>query len=100
MPYWDYFRPRGGKSRFPGVTNLKTGATTFPYDFSVPHILEVDEVMVARPESEDVLETVDNPLYQYRFPKKGGIPPGEWEKLWAKDSAVSESLLAKILEEY
>jgi len=36
LPIWDYFRSRGGKSRFPGVTNPKTGATVFKYDYSVP----------------------------------------------------------------
>jgi len=90
LPYWDYFQPRGGSARFPGVTNLNTGATSFGYDFSIPFVLEVEKVMVYVPKGlfqdtenvgENVLQPIANPLFRYRFPETDSIPKFEWDAL-------------------
>ncbi|OBS26116.1 hypothetical protein FPOA_00059 [Fusarium poae] len=66
LPYWDYFRPRGSKVTFPGVTNPKHGTTTAPYDWSAPQIFTLPEVMVRRlPDNK--LVPMPNPFFQYQF---------------------------------
>ncbi|KAJ1326981.1 tyrosinase [Microdochium nivale] len=66
IPYWDYFRPRGHKSSFPGVSNPENGTTTAPYDWGAPQILTLPEVMVRRlPDNE--LVAMPNPFFQFQF---------------------------------
>jgi len=72
LPYWDYYRPRGGKSTFPGVVR-DGGTTTANYDFSVPKTLTEPNIMVFRPgataEDEKIRKRTKNPLYSYEFPQ-------------------------------
>jgi tyrosinase len=75
LPYWDYYRPRGKAVTFPGVVNK--GTTTANYDFSVPQIFTVAKVMLKTP-AKNQLESKDNPLHLFNFPKTGGIPANQW----------------------
>lgn len=88
LPFWDYLRPRGGNTRFPGVKDVKYGTTGYGWDFSIPYILEVEKVMVYMPfdkdnpeRSENELQEMDNPLFKFAFPKSDGISDTEWKAL-------------------
>ena len=85
LPFWDYLRPRGGNTRFPGVKDDKYGTTGYGWDFSIPYILEVERIMVFQPfdkskpdRKEDELSEIDNPLFKFTFPKANGIETSEW----------------------
>lgn len=85
LPFWDYFRPRGGNTRFPGVLK-PDGTTGYGWDFSIPYILEVENVMVFKPsigkdspEKELELQEISNPLNKFTFPKVRGISSDEWD---------------------
>ncbi|KAF9772953.1 hypothetical protein IL306_009291 [Fusarium sp. DS 682] len=68
LPYWDYYRPRGGQVTFPGVVDGST--TTSPYDYHAPKIFTKKKVMVkSLPDNE--LKPVDNPFFQYEFDASG-----------------------------
>ena len=76
LPYLDYYRPRGRRTTvFPGVR--PGGSTSFNYDFSVPQIFLLEQVMVRTP-PRDELTLFPNPLNSYRFPAQGSIPPNQW----------------------
>jgi tyrosinase len=77
LPYWDYFRPRDVDARFPGI-KLEGNRTRFEYDFRMPDILNVREVMVRVP-PYDNLELRGNPLYTFRFTNKLNL-----DKDWVK----------------
>ena len=79
LPYWDYYRPRGNKADFPGV-RLGKGRTSFNYDFSIPQIFTLEQVIVRTPE-KDELELRDNPMNFFKFPATGSIPEDEWQIL-------------------
>ena len=88
LPFWDYLRPRGGNTRFPGVKDDEYGTTGYGWDFSIPYILEVEKVMVYMPfdkskpeKSEAELQEMDNPLFKFSFPKSDGINDTEWNNL-------------------
>ena len=88
LPFWDYLRPRGGNTRFPGVKDDVHGTTGYGWDFSIPYILEVEKVMVYKPfdqsqpdRQEDELQEMDNPLFGFSFPKSDGISDSEWRDL-------------------
>lgn len=88
LPFWDYFRPRGGNIRFPGVRDPESGTTGYGWDFSIPYILEVERVMVFKPstgkdppEKEFQLQEIDNPLYKFTFPKAEGISKKDWDSV-------------------
>lgn len=88
LPFWDYLRPRGGNTRFPGVKDDKYGTTGYGWDFSIPYVLEVEKVMVYMPfdtdkpeRSENELQEMDNPLFKFSFPKSDGIKDQEWTSL-------------------
>lgn len=101
LPFWDYFRPRGGNCRFPGVRDLKRGTTGYEWDFSIPNILEVETVMVYKPsgkndlpEKEFQLQEIDNPLNKFKFPEDNSIKDEEWAALEAeKDGPFKGSKL-------
>jgi tyrosinase len=65
LPYWDYYRPRGRRSSFPGGTAS--------YDFSVPKTITEPNIMLFRPgataDEEKVRKRTKNPLYSYEFPQ-------------------------------
>ncbi|OAP60301.1 hypothetical protein AYL99_05303 [Fonsecaea erecta] len=65
LPYWDYFRPRDVDAKFPGI-KLEGNRTRHDYDFRMPDILNVREVMVRVP-PYDKLTVQSNPLYNFKF---------------------------------
>lgn len=76
MPYIDYSRPRAHKNvTIPAVQG--NGATTIPWDFSIPQILTVEKIMLRTP-TNNALTLSDNPLYTFDFPKVGSIPLNQW----------------------
>lgn len=78
FPYWDYYRPRAkGTTPMPGITG-PGGTTTFDYDFSVPQIFVVEQVMVRRYDKNDELHPIPNPLRKFSFPKTGGLTTDDW----------------------
>ncbi|KAK4182242.1 hypothetical protein QBC35DRAFT_186135 [Podospora australis] len=64
LPYFDYFRPRGGEVTFPGVRDGKT--TTSPYDFRLPDIF-MEEKVTLNLAPDNHPDSVWNPLYTYSF---------------------------------
>lgn len=88
LPFWDYLRPRGGNTRFPGVKDPDWGTTGYGWDFSIPYILETEDVMVYKPYDKDNpqiketdLQQIKNPLFAFDFPKKNGISDAEYDKI-------------------
>lgn len=88
LPFWDYLRPRGGNTRFPGVKDPKWGTTGYGWDFSIPYILETEDVMVYKPYDEKNpqiketdLQQIKNPLFAFDFPKKNGISNTEYNDI-------------------
>lgn len=79
LPYWDYWKPRGGPVTFPGVvTDGKQ--TNFAYDFRIPDIFVAKKVMVRQPEKRNQLDAIDNPLVSFTFPEKGSSEL--WGDVW------------------
>ena len=80
QPYWDAFRPRGGKVTFQGVRNSE--GTSFPYDFRIPTVL-VTEKLNLRMWPKGDYQLIDNPLYDFNLPPEtdGGIPDMEFVNL-------------------
>lgn len=72
LPYMDYFRPRGGKVEFPGVVNGRQGTTSFPYDFRLPDIFNVQKVTIRAAPDDELDVNFENPLYTYKFTDAGG----------------------------
>jgi tyrosinase len=77
FPYWDYFRPRGVDARFPGI-KLEGLRTRYDYDFRMPDIFNVRDVMVQMPPNDN-LEIRSNPLYTFKFTDKLNL-----DKDWAR----------------
>jgi tyrosinase len=77
FPYWDYFRPRDVDARFPGI-KYEGRRTRFEYDFRMPDIFNVKEVMLRLP-PHDRLEPRGNPLYNFRFSEKFNL-----DRDWAR----------------
>lgn len=78
FPYWDYYRPRNkGTVTMPGITG-PGGTTTFDYDFSLPQVFVVEQVMVRHYDKNDELHPLSNPLCKFSFPKSGGLTPNDW----------------------
>jgi tyrosinase len=68
LPYFDYFRPRGGKVHFPGVVADKM-MTEFDFDFTLPAVFnEKDINILAAP--ADTPTPIGNPLYAFSFKGK------------------------------
>lgn len=68
FPYWDYFRPRDVDAKFPGIT-LEGNRTRYSYDFRMPDVFNVTEVMIRMP-PHDRMEVRRNPLYNFKFTDK------------------------------
>lgn len=66
LPYWDYFRPRGGQKCFPGVKHGST--TTAPYSYDAPQIFTRSRVMV-KSLPDNKLVDMANPLLKFDFVK-------------------------------
>jgi len=94
FPYLDYFRPRGGKVEFPGVGGDPSSLfTSFPYDFRLPDIFNVQKVTV-RTAPDDIPDpTYDNPLYAYKFSEKTGqLPKGDRDAIVSPSSSYAERI--------
>lgn len=73
LPYWDYYRPRNkGTVTMPGVGG-PGGTTTFEYDFALPQIFVMEQIMVRHYADNDELQPMPNPLRTFSFPKSGGF---------------------------
>lgn len=68
LPYWDYWKPRGGSVTFPGIVT-EGRQTAFDYDFRIPDIFVAKSVMVRKPKGTK-LEPIDNPLASFNFPER------------------------------
>ena len=77
LPYWDYFRPRDVDARFPGI-KLEGLRTSYEYDFRMPDILNVKDVMIRMP-PDDHLKIQSNPLYSFKFSERLNL-----DKDWAR----------------
>lgn len=80
LPYWDPYRPRGGRVTFPGAG----GTTTFPYDFKLPQIMTLQSVMVLSKETDRGLTSIRNPLQSFVYPRDGSFPREQWA--WVQDA--------------
>ena len=89
LPYWDYYRPRGDEVHFPGVTQRQKKQTSFPYDFSLPQIFTMEEVMIRVPPNNEI-KLVKNPLYTYKIPPQDD--KDDWHEYsidsWARQTTV------------
>lgn len=74
LPYLDYFRPRDGEVKFPGLSRNPT-ETSFPYNFRLPDILNERKVALRLPPHDTLKYDIDNPLYSYKFTKEHGQLP-------------------------
>lgn len=83
LPYWDYYRPRGGRVKFPGI--IDNGMTAFPYDYSCPEVFTTKELMVRMPPN-NTPKSIKNPLFSYKFDKD--IMGDDWEKIGLNVSFV------------
>jgi tyrosinase len=66
LPYWDYYKPRGGQVSFVGV--MKEEKTTFPYDYRIPDIFTKDTIMIRTVETKNEPRPMPNPLMSFKFP--------------------------------
>ena len=93
LPYWDYYRPRGGAVSFPGVDknfDETEKITTFDYDCGAPTILTIPQVMV-RTTEKDELEPLANPLVTFHLPQQHGLSSDDWERLTGSSQPFSTS---------
>lgn len=101
LPYWDYYRPRGGKVTFPGVVDGDTGLTTFPYDYKLPLVFTSDKINVRRYPNDDLVRLDSeseyglNPFYDYKF-KPGQIKDDEWQVMDMKDVCCPGEMTCRI----
>lgn len=68
LPFWDYFRPRGGAVEFPGIGGVvDKGSTSFPYDYSLPRIF-TEKTISARFYPNNELKSLGrNPFHSHKF---------------------------------
>ena len=78
LPFWDYYRPRGGEVKFPGIIN--NGLTSYPYDYSCPKVFTTEFIMIKRA-PDDKLVPIKNPLYDFSFPSGGLLEKRDWDSL-------------------
>ena len=66
LPYWDYFRPRGGEVTFPGV--LDGRETTYPFDYSLPRVFTEKDISVFAPPNNELKPLArGNPFRSHPF---------------------------------
>ena len=68
LPFWDYFRPRGGPVRFPGIVD--EGTTVFPYDYSLPRIFTEHSVSAHFYPNNQLKSLGRNPFHFHEFSDK------------------------------
>ena len=78
LPFWDYFRPRGGSVKFPGV--IEERSTTFIYDYSVPRIFTEKIVNVRRPPGNQLEPLTRNPFNTFDLQRSNIVPPKDWDQ--------------------
>ncbi|OCL09432.1 Di-copper centre-containing protein [Glonium stellatum] len=77
LPFWDYYRPRGGPVSFPGVK--KNEITHYDYDGGIPDIFTIPSLKI-RPTMKDDLSLFPNPFASFSFPKQGGgLTKSDWD---------------------
>ena len=76
LPYWDYYRPRGGPVTFPGIVDK--GTTSFPYDYSLPRIFTEKSVSARFPPNNELKSLRRNPFHFHPFDDKESSRI-EWE---------------------
>jgi tyrosinase len=84
LPFWDYFRPRGGAVDYHGVIIPParsqdplsidwTGILkAFKYDCGVPDIFTIPALMV-RTSAEGDLQPTENPFFRFSLKQEGGL---------------------------
>ena len=80
LPYFDYFRARGGPVIFPGIV---TGGveTSFPYNFKLPRVFEEKNLSVFQPPLGKKLTSIPNPFRYFAYPKVGSLSDTDWINL-------------------
>lgn len=77
LPYYDYYRPRGGKTAFTGL--FQNNKTVADYDYHVPLIFTTSQIMAKiLPDNEFV--PVDNPFFNYHFASTD-LDDSEWKSV-------------------
>ena len=88
LPYLDYFRPRDGEVKFPGISQNAT-ETSFPYNFRLPDILNEKKVALRLPPHDELRYDIDNPLYTYKFTKEHGqLPDSDQEQIVSRSRSL------------
>ena len=82
LPFWDYFRPRGGLVSFPGI--FEDDMTSYPYDYSCPLAYSVDEIDVISP-STNLSGPIPNPLRSWKF-EENFLSEKDWQSTGAGTS--------------
>lgn len=90
LPYFDYFRPRGGRVTFPGVT--QGTRTSFAFDFRLPDIFNVKKVTVITAPDSKVDDQFDNPLYTYKFSQTNGQLPRRDQDRIRNDYSITQTV--------
>jgi len=92
LPYFDYFRPRDGEVKFPGILGNDATETSFPYNFRLPDILNEKKVALRVAPHDELKYGIDNPLYSYKFTKEHGQLPDVDQKQIVSQLINSELL--------
>jgi len=71
FPYWDPCIPR---QLLDSPLEISAGSRLSNHEFGIPMIVSCPKVFVRRPEAPDILEKIDNPLFQYKFPQAFHYP--------------------------
>lgn len=81
LPYWDYYRARGGPINFPGVVD-DGQLTEFDYDFKIPIIFTETEVYARKPPSNSLEKMTSNPFSSFAFKEATGtLSDEDWSYL-------------------
>jgi tyrosinase len=84
LPYWDYYKPRGGEFSVPGLKS--NGKTSFPFDYRLPDIFTRENVTLRTVENQNELTSVPNPLKSFKFPpKESGVD------IWSRKMVDTET---------
>lgn len=89
LPFWDYYRPRGYQTTFPGVADGQK--KTAPFDYGLPQIFTLPEVMIRTLPDND-LKALPNPFWQYKF-SAGDLNARDWQ---LSGIDVSHTMLKRI----
>ena len=96
LPFWDYYRPRGGPVTFPGV--IDRGSTSFPYDYSLPRILTEPKVFARFYPDNEQKQLEQNPFQFHAFDEDESAKI-EWD-VFAISVRFQESELEVVIADY